>query len=562
MKTKIIASLVLGVFALMLFASAVSALTLSSSPSSLNFFKVGTPQTVIITNTDTDGNFNLTVTSPLTLTLTDASGKTATLIITPPVNLTNISSAQFSINLSNIMSGFSTLVKDYSTNLSLSAVNTTNTTVSDTLDIPLTFTKTFCQTGSSSANLELKRFDVSNTGAGEDAEWLPLDNVEVEVKFKNTGTEDLDNIIFELGLFNEDGENVADELAWESKGEEQAEVGDVKDGDYVSFIFQFKINPADIDSGKYKLMVKAYPEDEESSSCVDFISSSYYQDIDVAEETDEEKMVIVDVDSLPQPIETLCGEEVTFTADVYNVGNKDFDEDKIMVNLYSPELGLDIEQVSDIGAGDNEEVTFTFTVPKGAEEKTYTLHMRTYADYDGDGDENDVSSYDAISDEEFPVSLKVEGACVFDPKLTVSADLTSGGKAGQEMVVKVTVTNTGSVTRTFTVGSSGYDNWAKLVKFSPETLTLKAGESAEVELTFTVNADVEGTKTFSLDLTDKNNKVIPQPVEIVVEKAGFSLFPGTGAIIGNKNWYVWAIGALNIVLVLIIILVAVRLVKK
>jgi len=546
----------------MLFASAVSALTLSSSPSSLNFFKVGTPQTVIITNTDTDGNFNLTVTSPLTLTLTDASGKTATLIITPPVNLTNISSAQFSINLSNIMSGFSTLVKDYSTNLSLSAVNTTNTTVSDTLDIPLTFTKTFCQTGSSSANLELKRFDVSNTGAGEDAEWLPLDNVEVEVKFKNTGTEDLDNIIFELGLFNEDGENVADELAWESKGEEQAEVGDVKDGDYVSFIFQFKINPADIDSGKYKLMVKAYPEDEESSSCVDFISSSYYQDIDVAEETDEEKMVIVDVDSLPQPIETLCGEEVTFTADVYNVGNKDFDEDKIMVNLYSPELGLDIEQVSDIGAGDNEEVTFTFTVPKGAEEKTYTLHMRTYADYDGDGDENDVSSYDAISDEEFPVSLKVEGACVFDPKLTVSADLTSGGKAGQEMVVKVTVTNTGSVTRTFTVGSSGYDNWAKLVKFSPETLTLKAGESAEVELTFTVNADVEGTKTFSLDLTDKNNKVIPQPVEIVVEKAGFSLFPGTGAIIGNKNWYVWAIGALNIVLVLIIILVAVRLVKK
>jgi hypothetical protein len=557
MKTKIIASLVLGVFALMLFASAVSALTLSSSPSSLNFFKVGTPQTVIITNTDTDGNFNLTVTSPLTLTLTDASGKTATLIITPPVNLTNISSAQFSINLSNIMSGFSTLVKDYSTNLSLSAVNTTNTTVSDTLDIPLTFTKTFCQTGSSSANLELKRFDVSNTGAGEDAEWLPLDNVEVEVKFKNTGTIDLDNIIFELGLFNEARQNVADDLVWTSKDAEQVDAGDVDSGDDVSFIFKFKINPADLDSGKYKLMVKAYPEGDEDTSCIDFISSSYYTDVEVSEETDSEKMVIVDVDSLTQPVESLCGEEVTLTVDIYNVGTKDF-PDQIKVTLVNKELGLNLEQVveGDLDKGDKTEVTFTFTVPKGAEEKIYKLAMRTYYDYDSDDED-----YDEVSDKEFLVSLKTAGACVFDPKLTVSNDKTSSLTTGQESVIKVTITNTGSTTRTFTVGVSGSDSWAKLVKFSPETLTLEAGKSGEVELTFLVNSDATGTKTFSLDLTE-GKKIINQPVEVVVEKAGFSLFPGTGAIIGNKNWYVWAIGALNIVLVLIIILVAVRLVKK
>ena len=81
-------------------------------------------------------------------------------------------------------------------------------------------------------------------------------------------------------------------------------------------------------------------------------------------------------------------------------------------------------------------------------------------------------------------------------------------------------------------------------------------------MTLLVNADVEGKKTFSLDLTNENKKVIPQPVEVVIEKAGFNLFGATGAVIGNKNWYVWAIGALNIVLVLIIILVAVRLVKK
>ena len=57
-----------------------------------------------------------------------------------------------------------------------------------------------------------------------------------------------------------------------------------------------------------------------------------------------------------------------------------------------------------------------------------------------------------------------------------------------------------------------------------------------------------------------DEKVISQPVSVLVEKAGFSLI--TGNIVLGENWYLWGIGALNIILVLIIIIVAVRLVRK
>ena len=625
MKTKIIASLVLGIFALMLLTSAVSAATLSEwgltsdvlvNSGTLNanidassLTSLGVDTFTFTADGATADNWDITATSKVAgeyfqvtlspkagynLTFTDvdfsyassATGPTSFLLqysknsdFSSPVNITEKTDSNTIQKLSTNTLSTPVKINDgetlYLRWFAYGATNVLGTFSLETLSVEGSSARlpTFCDNfavNASELDLSLD-VEVSNPDGDEDFEWAPLNTVEVEVTFTNDNNDniDLDNVFFELGLFKKTdtslSDNLASDLIWFDEDENEVEVGDVNEGKDTKYTFKFRVDP-DFDKGDYKLFVKAYPKGgEKDEACIDssddFESSDYYEIITITEETDDEKKVVVDVDSLNQPIDALCGEEVTLTVDVYNIGKEDFDEDKIMVNLYSPELGLDIEQVSDIGAGDNEEVTFTFIVPKGAEEKTYTLHMRTYADYDGDGDENDVSSYDAISDEEFPVSLKVEGACVFDPKLTVSTDKTSSLTTGQESVIKVTITNTGSTTRTFTVGVSGSDSWAKLVKFSPETLTLEAGKSGEVELTFLVNSDATGTKTFSLDLTE-GKKIINQPVEVVVEKAGFSLFPGTGALIGNKNWYVWAIGALNIVLVLIIILVAVRLVKK
>ncbi len=426
---------------------------------------------------------------------------------------------------------------------------------------------TFCEyttTLPDSSDLELK-VDVANQGAGKDKEWLALDTIQVEVRFENNkdkdvSANDLQNIIFKLGLFKKGtATDVAGDLHWISKDAEEVDVGDVDAGDKVTHVFEFKIDPSEIDLGEdYVLMVKAFPDGDESTACIDFsndFTSVYYENIKIKQESDEGKMVVVDVDALPQPIEALCGQEVTFTADVYNIGDKDF-PNQIAVKLSNTELGINLEQVvnGDLDAGDREKVTFSFRVPANAEEKIYALNMQTYYDYDEDDED-----YKEVSDNEFPVSLKIAGGCVFDPKLTVSADLTSGGKAGEEMAVKATVKNTDTSSRTFTVNASGFESWAELVRVSPTTLTLAAGESKDVTIALLVNSDVEGQQEFSMDLTTADGKVVPQPVEVMVEKAGFSL---TGAFAGSNNWYIWGIGALNIVLILIIILVAVRLVRK
>jgi hypothetical protein len=611
MKTKLITSLVLTVFTLMLLTGAVSATTLSTWALTTNNLATGVDINMAVTNFVATGTLSH---DPIKgASSNDAWNISApgsvyySFNVTPNSGyLTSLSGLSFSYMKSNDTTATGSFQLQYSKSASFTspvtivtktdAKNTSTDYSSTALNIQANPGETiyfrvygynfvdandkfyvknlkvegqsiqrYCSNTASSTDLKLE-VEVTNEVGDKDDIWRPLDTVTVEVKFKNDKDKDLDendlsDVMFALGLFKKGTTiDVAEDLQWISEDENEVEVGDVDAGDDYTHVFEFKINPSDIDSGDYLLMVKAYPDGDEDAYCIDSssdLSSTYYQEISVEGESDKDKVVIVDVDSLEQPVEALCGEEVSLTVDVWNIGQDDFDDDQVKVVLINTELGLNLEQTVDVGAGDKEEVTFTFTVPKGAEETEYDLMLQTFYDYDEDDEE-----YDRESEEQFPVQLKVEGGCVFDPKLTTSADLTSGGKAGQEMVVKVTVTNTDSVTRTFTVGSSAYDTWAKLVKFSPETLTIAAGESAEVELTFLVNSDVEGTKTFSLDLTNENDKVIPQPVEVLVEKAGFSLFPGTGAIVGGKNWYIWAIGALNIVLVLIIILVAVRLVKK
>ena len=51
-------------------------------------------------------------------------------------------------------------------------------------------------------------------------------------------------------------------------------------------------------------------------------------------------------------------------------------------------------------------------------------------------------------------------------------------------------------------------------------------------------------------------------VSVTVEEAQKSLITGLLSGLGDDNMYLWGIGALNLILVLIIIFVAVRVVKK
>ncbi len=382
----------------------------------------------------------------------------------------------------------------------------------------------FCASGSSSTNLDLSKFDISNSGRGDDNKWYPLDTVEIDVEFDNNrastnGLYDLSDVTFKLGIFDSTGKNVAGDMIWLSKDEEEFEFGDVDEGDDAKHTFKFRVNPAEFDISKdYKVKVKAFPAGKEATDCVDFSNdmtgfgtSKYSADVSIKMAKDE-NAVIVDKETLPLPAAAQCGQKVTFTADVWNTGDQDW-EDQILVTLLNTELGVSQNQtlVGDLDQGAMKQVTFSFNVPEDMEEKQYDLEMKTYYSWDADN-----SEYDEVSEETFKFPLSVAGNCVA-PTLTVSASLESGGKAGETLVVKATITNTGTESESYTFVVSESSEWASSAKIN-NTLTLAAGQSGNIWVTFEVDKKTSGDQTFNIEAYSADGKLLKtQPVQVGIE---------------------------------------------
>lgn len=384
----------------------------------------------------------------------------------------------------------------------------------------------FCASGSSSTNLDLSKFDISNSGRGEDNKWYPLDTIEIDVEFDNNRNSngldlyDLADVTFQLGVFDSTGKNVAGDMIWLSKDEEKFEFGDVDEGDDAKHTFKFRVDPAEFDISKdYKVKVKAFPAGKEATDCVDFSNdmtgfgtSKYSADVSIKMAKDE-NAVIVDKETLPLPAATQCGQKVTFTADVWNTGDQDW-EDQVLVTLLNTELGVSTNQtlVGDLDQGAMKQVTFSFNVPEDMEEKQYDLEMKTYYSWDADN-----SEYDEVSAETFKFPLSVAGNCVA-PTLTVSASLESGGKAGETLVVKGTMTNTGTEEEAYTFVVSGYSEWASSAKLNGSALTLAPGQSGNILVSFEVDKKTSGDQTFNIEAYSADGKLLKtQPVQVGIE---------------------------------------------
>nr|MBI4156914.1 putative S-layer protein [Candidatus Woesearchaeota archaeon] len=382
--------------------------------------------------------------------------------------------------------------------------------------------ESFCTAGSSDTNLALA-VDITNKGNGEDDEWLPLDKIEIEVDFDNNrvstnGLYDINDLTFKLGIFNSAGQNVAGDMIWISEDAEEFEFGDVDEGDDAKHTFIFRINPAEFSAdGNYKVKLKAFPSGKEATDCISqssdltsFGTSKYEADISINLPGDDEA-VVVDKETLPLPAAAQCEQKVTFSADIWNIGDKDF-EDQIMITLFNAELGVSENKtiVGDLDQGEMIQNTFTFNVPAGVEEKIYNLDIRTHYDWDADN-----SEYDEISKETFNLPLTVSGNCV-PPQLTISASLESGGQAGESLVVKSTITNTGNEETSYTFAVSGYSDWASNAKVN-NTLTLAAGASGDVWVTLDVDKKTSGDQTFNIEAYSEGKLLKTQPVQVGIE---------------------------------------------
>lgn len=408
----------------------------------------------------------------------------------------------------------------------------------ETQNISVTLEKPdFCDYGND-GDLRVSIEDITNEGLGDDEEWYALDDIEVEVDVENRGSDDLVDILVEWALFDSDNQAITDFIEIDT-----FDLDEDDDTETLTFTIDLEedleIDLDEIEDGTYHLYVRATGEVDDSTPEMTCISDS--EKIDIIIEKD-----YVVLDNLKFVGTSYCGGTMQLTADVWNLGSKD--QENVYVLIFNTELGINEQaDIGDIDAFDDKNLKFEFMIPTDAEEKTYTLTLEVY-------DEDD-DIYESNDEARFEIDLDVSGNCEFVPDAVVYASLEEGGKAGQEMKIIATVTNTGDSSKTFTVSASDYSNWAELVSITPSTVTLNAKESKDVLVTLNVDSDVSDEQFFNVVL-DNGEDSFSQPISVTIEK-GFSFSNMFGG-----NGYIWGIALINIILVVVIIIVAVKAARR
>lgn len=532
MKTKIFSLILLTTI---LLAMTVSAEQLTIIPSALTFDKQLGTQNLTVTGISTANlTFPLSViVNSVTLTLATVSD--STIKVTAPT----------SVDWNNFKLG-----QVYST----TGVFENKTNPLDNYTVTFNVVNGFCKYGEVGELeiTELKDREIDNEDSWE---WHPFDDVEFSVEAYN-GFEDKEKIKIEYELRDSNGKKV--DLGDATTDQSVS----IDEGDSEKLTFSLKV-PADIDDGTYKLFIKAYLKSDERKGCVDKSSEfeqTYYQEVRIDRE--EDRAVIVDTDNLEIPELVQCGDTVSISAKIYNIGVED--EEKVKVTLYNKVLGVDLSEViNNLDAGESATVTFDFKVPTNMEEKTYLFSLMTYYEYDEDSDEYDSNSKSDL-DENFDFNLKVNCVKEIVQSALITAELESDAVAGEPLTIKGTLKNTGDSETTYTLSVTGYSSWASLNKIEPQTITLKAGESKDFDISLNINEDIEGEQFFTIK-AGYNGQTTEQEVSVTLEAAQGAVSGITGAAITEnikKNWFIWVIVVINIILIVAIIAVARRIVTS
>ena len=472
------------------------------------------------------------------------------------ITIINGTSESFSATFSGIPSDFIDAIT--------STIKVENSTLglSDELTVTITVTAptevTTCNNVKNPGELRVKSIDFNNEGMGDtrfgdDDEWFPLDEVEVEIEIENNGDFDVDDIEVEWGIYN----TRTDELIIEFEDEKDFNLKDGKD-EILTINFQLEddldVDLEDLTDGKdYRFYVTARGTIDDSKAGSLDGEDTCVSDFETAEVIIENDFVVLSDIQFPETVQ--CGADVQITAKVWNIG--DDDQDEVKVEVHNNDLGLfhKTVEIGDIDAFDDDAYSFNFKVPSDAEEKTHTLEFKVL-DEDFDVYENDFDD----DESKFFLPFRVSGGCVGEiAEVTISATLESEAKAGEDLVVRAIITNNGDELSTFTVNAAGFVPWANSVSIDQTTLVLNAGESRNILFTFDVSKDASGSQSFTIELVSDDNQVTTQPVSVTIEPR--SRFGITGNLISGEN-LPWVIGALNIILVIIIIIVAVRVARK
>ncbi len=535
MKAKLFAGTIFALFLI----SVVSALTLTAStPSTLTYSSNTSSFTIT-----SDAQMSVTTGFSHTLIIKDSNNNPATFIITPTSSLTGVTSVTFDITTSSINPNFN--FGEYSDTLTINAISSIDSTTAS-VNVPVSFTQDFCQYGNVGGDLRTTVDFVDVKGFGEDNEWYLFDEVSVDIEVKNRGSDDIDNIVVRWGLYDkQNGELIIDE---------EENDFDLRDGDSKTLNVKFTIDPddfpSDFNEGDFEFFVKAYSDDlGEDVQC-----NSVKED-SVKIMRDKDFVILKDI---KESNALQCGENAEIRATVWNIG--DNTEDNTYFTVTNVKLGINQKiNIGDLDPLEDKKVTFNFDVPKGLTIGNYILEFKVYNEDDElfENDNNDLAV--------FIKELALNDLCVPERASEISATLDSeSAVAGKEMIITATVKNIGSVKTDYQILLNNYESWAELKLLSPETLSLNPGESGQVTIKLVPDKTVEGNREFIIQAVADGN-VEEQAISVPVSayKGFFSGF--TGFSIGNNlkgNWFIWAIVIVNVLLILMIVVIAVKIARK
>ncbi len=349
----------------------------------------------------------------------------------------------------------------------------------------------------------------------DDDEFSPGDELDIEVNVENDDDDEMD-VVVEAFLYDLDDN---DKIASVKSSSDEIDDNDDQDFDLVLKIP--KDSNLDEDN-EYTLYVKAYEDGDEEENCNE-------DSIDLDLEKEDDDVVVEDFTLSPSTVS--CGETVSATIDVENIGSRD--QRDVYIELKNSLLGLDQESNEfDLDEGDDETKRFTFNVPLGITSKVYSINAIVVFDEE---DKKDDEFVDLQVECSGSGSTSTGGTGLSTASLSITESEVTGVDGSYSIPVKVT--NDGSDTSTYVVDVNA--DWANPV--SSKTVTLREGQSSTVFVLLEAKDEETGTKSATVEVKSDGSTVASKSLafDLGEEKSrlsGFSL----GNIGGNVAFWIIA----------------------
>lgn len=350
------------------------------------------------------------------------------------------------------------------------------------LILPLISSFTFCSNGEQSADT-IKVYDISDMSDGDDWKWYALDEIELETRVENLGTEQ-DTFILEI-VFEKNEEEI--EITKDSLTKEIT----LDPNDRENIIFNFDIKN-DIKSGNYNLHIKLYEKSHEDEHCTEINQQIEIKSLNICPNENIEENLL-EIDSISDKLNDneikwqwspLNRVSVEFNTENKNYTDSNFvaeliflDENKNEIEIATKELKQDIELKLD----EKTKITFDFTVSEEVKKGTYDLYAKVYQK----NNEERCTSLRAEDKNDYE-KISID---LFDHNVIISS--VEGQKeiyAGQDVSYKVKVSNIGNKIEP-KVRILAY-NYMLDLRLTKEIANLSPQTSKEVLMNFTIPKNV------------------------------------------------------------------------